>query len=126
MPNKIPLIIDLTDRDRDKKNKRRKYSKGLRSMQSSEVALSRAANRLASAVADGISEYRRRRDRDSLKRRDGLILSYLPSLGRGVSRVVREASDVPYDLSRAIDHREFRNALRCFNRSMRDFKYPRD
>ena len=114
-----PIVIKLKG-----KRKKRKYSEGLESIQSSEVALTRGANRLAEAVSEGIREYRVSRDRSSRKKRDGMIVDYVPNVGRGISEGIRRGSRLPLDVARAISHREFRNALKFVARTMNTFKFP--
>jgi hypothetical protein len=114
-----PVVV----KDGKKKRKGREYSQGLQSIQQSEVALTRGANRFAEAVSQGLREYRRSRDSSSRKKRDGLLIDCVPNIGRGLSRSARVMSDLPYDLSRAISHREFRNGLRFFARTMSMFKF---
>jgi hypothetical protein len=123
MPENVqPTTIYVKDEKKTKK--KRKYSKGIQSIQMSEVALTRGANRLASAVADGLREYRLSRDKSSLKKRDGMIIDYVPNVGRGISKGIRRASSVSYDLSKAINHREFQNAMRFIAKTMTSFKFP--
>ncbi len=117
-----PIVVNV--KEKKTKKKKRKYSKGIQSIQMSEVALTRGANRLASAVSSGLREYRQRRDKSSLKKRDGMMLNYVPSVGRGISKGIRRASMIPYDLSKAINHREFQNAMRYIARTMTAFKFP--
>lgn len=118
-----PIIIKIKGDD-TKKDKKRRYTKGLQSIQMSEVALTRGASRLADAVSKGILEYRESRDKSSLKKRNGMLLDYVTNWGKGISKGIRKASGLPYDLSRAISHREFRNGMRFFARTMNNLKYP--
>jgi len=125
MPDKtLPPIVLKIKGGKKNKNKKRKYTKGLQSIQTSEVALTRGANRLAQAVSDGIREYRDSRDKASRKKRDGMIVDYVTNVGQGISKGIRRASRFPYDVSKAISHREFKNATRFIARTMTAFKYP--
>jgi len=114
-----PIVIKLKG-----KKKKRKYTEGLESIESSEVALTRAANRLADAVSQGIRDYRVSRDRSSRNKRDGMLVDYVPNVGRGISEGIRRGSRIPYDVARAINHREFRNALKFVAKTMNTFKFP--
>jgi hypothetical protein len=118
--NMQPIVVNA----KGKKKKKRKYTKGIRSIEMSEVALTRGANRLADAVSAGLSEYRRRRDRSSRKKKDGMIVDWVPNIGEGISEGIRRASPVAADLAKAVNHREFRNAMRFIAKTMTSFKYP--
>jgi hypothetical protein len=115
-----PIIVKF----KKKKKKKRDYSEGLQSIQMSEVALTRGANRIASAVSKGLGKYRRSRDKSSRRKRDGMVVDYVPNVGKGISKAVRTGSRLPYDLSRAINHREFRNALRAMTDAITLIKFP--
>lgn len=119
-----PIIVNLKGNGKDKDKKKRKYTKGLQSIQMSEVALTRGANRLADAVSEGIREYRESRDRSSHKKRNGMLVDYVTNVGKGVSKAVRGGSRIPYDLAQAVNHREFQNAIRFIAKTMNNFKYP--
>jgi len=121
--NTRPIVMNLKGKG-GKKDKKRRYTKGLQSIQMSEVALTRGANRLADAVAEGLREYRESRDRSSNKKRNGMLVDYVTNVGRGISKAVRRGSRFPYDLSKAVNHREFKNLMRFVGKSMDDFKYP--
>ena len=114
-----PLVIELDDEyDRDG----RRYSRGMRDPQLCERDFTRGAERLANAVADGLSVYRRERDRSASRERDGAIRDFLPNLGDGLSEALRGASDVPRDVTRnsrvSTDrmNRQIRNMIRPFFR----------
>src|SRR6476661_3333750 len=67
---------------RTKKGKRKKkYSRGLKEPQREERRVSRAAERIAQAVVDGLSEYRDRRDKSARRKRDGAIKDAVRNAG---------------------------------------------
>jgi len=114
-----PIVV----KPRKKKNKKRQYSRGLQSIEMTEVGLTRAANRFADAVADGLREYRRSRDRSSRRKTDGMLVDYVPNVGRGLSESIRVASLIPYDFARAINHREFQGGVRFVTQLLTGIKF---
>lgn len=78
----------------------RKYSRGLKAPQQIERDASRATERVAQAVADGIAEYRDNRDRSSRRKRDGAIKDVVRNVGRGLSEALDTGSRAPSDLTR--------------------------
>lgn len=87
------------------KKKKKKYSRGLREPQKAEQGLSRAAERLAAAVADGLSEYRDRRSASAGKKRDGAVRDAVRNVGRGLEKAIEKAAKVPTDLTEKISTR---------------------
>lgn len=92
-----PVVYERTRR---KSRKKKKYSKGLKEVQQFEVDATRSADRVADAVADGISRYRRERDKSARKRRDGAIKDAVRNLGRGLSEALDTGARAPADLTR--------------------------
>ena len=86
--------------ERTKKRGRKRYSSGLKDPQKLEEGGSRAAQRLAQAVADGFGEYRRRRDRSAERKKDGAIKDFVRNVGRGAEEALRTGAKVPSDLTR--------------------------
>ncbi len=114
-----PIVVNA----RKKRNKKRRYSQGLQSIQMSEVALTRGANRFADAVSQGLREYRRGRDRSSNRKKDGMVVDYVPNVGRGISEAIRVASPIPLDIARAVNHREFRAGVKFVTRLLTGIKF---
>ena len=78
---------------RTKKGKRKKkYSRGLKEPQREERRVSRAAERIARAVVDGLSEYRDRRDKSARRKRDGATKDAVRNAGRGLEEAIRTAA----------------------------------
>jgi hypothetical protein len=116
-----PIVVNV--RKKRNKKKKREFSRGLQSIQETEVGLTRAANRLADAVADGLREYRRSRDRSSKRKSDGIVVDYVPNVARGLSETIRVASLIPYDLAQAVNHREFRGGVRYVTQLLTGIKF---
>ena len=89
----------------ERKKKKKKYSRGLREPQKAEQRISRAAERLAEAVADGLSEYRDRSSSSARKKRDGAIRDAVRNVGRGLSKAIETSAKAPTDLTRKISTR---------------------
>ncbi len=92
-----PIVYEKT---RNKKRGKRKYSKNLKDPQKLEVDATRSANRVARAVADGISEYRGERNKSARRKRDGAIKDVVRNIGRGLSEALDTGSRAPSDLTR--------------------------
>ena len=88
-----------------KKKKKKRYSRGLKSPQKLEQGVSRAMERLAEAVADGLSEYRRSRNKSAQKKRDGAIKDALRNVGRGAEEALRTGAKAPTDLTKRMSAR---------------------
>jgi hypothetical protein len=116
------IVIDLRKKNKSKR-KGRRYSEGIQSLEMSEAALTRAAERFSTAISEGLREYRRSRDRSSTAKEDGIIVDCVPNIGRGISEGMRVASSIPYDLARAINHREFEGGVRYVNRMLTSIKF---
>ena len=84
-----PVVYDV--------RKRKRRSRGLKEIQRQEESLSRAAQRAADAVADGFSEYRRRRIRSAERKLDGAMMDAVRNSGRGLEEAIRTAAAVPTD-----------------------------
>jgi hypothetical protein len=82
-----------------KKKKKKKYSSRLQFPQEVEVGATRAADRLAGAVEDGLSKWRKTRNKSARKKRDGAIQDAIKNSGRAVSSFTKAASKIPEDLT---------------------------
>jgi hypothetical protein len=107
-----PIIFTLK---RNKKRKRR-YSRGLRDLQQMERRLTRSARRMSRSADKGMASYWKRREKSARKKRDGALRDFIPNSGWAMSRAMREASPLPYDLARAMSTRGTR---RWLNRQVR-------
>lgn len=97
-----PIIYEKRTK---KGKKKKKYSRGLKEPQREERRVSRAAERLAKAVVDGLSEYRDRRDKSARRKRDGAIKDAVRNAGRGLEEAISTAAKVPTDLTRGLKTR---------------------
>jgi hypothetical protein len=85
--------------ERKRSKGKRKYSRNVKDPQKLEVDASRAAHRLARAVADGFSEYRSERNKSARRKRDGAIKDAVRNTGRGLSEAIDTAARAPRDLT---------------------------
>lgn len=91
----VPIVYE-----RKRSKGKKKYSRGLKDPQKLEVDASRAAHRIARAVADGFSEYRSERDKSARRKRNGAIKDAVRNTGRGLSEAIDTAARAPRDLTR--------------------------
>ncbi len=103
-----PAAVHVIER---KKKPRRKVSRELRDVEQMERHLSRAAQRAARAVAEGLGVYRRRRRRSAERKRDGALRDLPRNAAEGTAETIRLMSRVPIDLARAADTPTARRAL---------------
>ena len=119
-----PIVLKL---QKTKSKKKRRYSKGLEEAQRMERHLTRSTHRMARAVEEGISTYRKRSSRSARSKRDGAIRDFIPNSGLAMSRAMKEASAVPYDLARAmntqISRKRLRRQLRSASRTLRRWRW---
>lgn len=104
-----------------RKKKKRKYSRGLKNVQTMERGLSKASYRVARAVTSGLSTYRKRRDKSARKRRDGAILDFVPNVAEGMGKTLRRASLVPYDLAKTFYTKRARRRVSAAIRLLQPF-----
>ena len=101
-----PIVI------KTKKNKKYKYSRGLRDLQKSGRSVSKVSSRLARSVSKGMDAYRKASDKSARKKRDGAIRDFGLNMAKGVSKTLRESSRAPFDLARAMSQRGSRRLIR--------------
>jgi hypothetical protein len=118
-----PIVLTL----KKKKKSKRRYSKGLEEIQRMERHLTRSTHRMARAAEKGISHYRKRSIKSARKRRDGVIRDFVPNSGLAMSRVMREASPIPFDIARAMNtkqnRRRLKRQLRSMSRTLRAWRW---
>jgi hypothetical protein len=118
-----PIVLRL----KKKKKSKRRYSKGLKEVQRMERHLTRSTHRMASATEKGISYYRKRSIKSARKRRDGVIRDFVPNSGLAMSRTMRVASPIPFDLARAMNtkqnRRRLKRQLRSVSRTLRAWRW---
>ena len=116
-PLAVPIVVERT-----KKKKKKKYSKGTKDIQRMERRASKASQRLARAVADGLPAYRKKSNKSARKKRDGAVVEFIPNAAEGLSKSMRVASRVPADLAKAVNTKRVRRQMRAVVRIMRPFR----
>ena len=126
-PEGFEKPIVLTLKKKKKSKKKRRYSKGFEDAQRMERHLTRSTHRKARAVEEGISTYRKRSNRSARKKKDGAIRDFIPNSGLAMTRAMREASPIPYDMARAMNTPEtqkfLRRQLRSVSRTLRRWRW---
>ena len=96
-----PIVLKL----KKKKKKKRRYSRDLKDVQQRARRLSKARLKMRKAAVKGTVAFRKRSKKSAKKKRDGAVRDFLPNAGWAVSRTMRSASGVPYDVAKALDTR---------------------
>jgi hypothetical protein len=115
-----PIVIKV------KKQKKKKYSSGLKDVQVIGRRMSKVSSSMARSFSEGIDTYRKASNKSARKRRDGALRDLSINVAKGFSRALRESSDIPFDLaksfvtrgSRRTTRRQIR-AISRFNRILR-------
>ena len=108
-----PIVYEVRKGRKGRKGRRKKkYSRGLRDPQKLEQGASRSAERLAHALADGLTRYRRRRNDSAERKRDGAIKDALRNIGRGAERALRTGAKAPTDFTRYLSIKRVRRLTR--------------
>jgi hypothetical protein len=112
-----PLVLEYKSK---KKRKKRRYSDGLEDVQELEAAISRASRQITRAVAKGTDRYEKARKKSARKKKDGAIRDFIPNLGEALSESLREASDIPAEVSDSLNTKSTRRRVRRRIRDVSD------
>jgi len=114
-PVRIQLAMPIIYRTSKKKGKR-KYTKGLKSVQRLGRGMVRASERMGSGLDRGLSSFRSRTESSSKKKKDGAIIDSVKNFTKGAGKTLRTASRAPNDVLKKVDTklitRQVRNAMR--------------
>ena len=103
---------------RGKKKKKRKYSRGLKQPQIAGRRGLKAASRITRAISKGIELFRKRSNKSSRKKRDGMLRDLAVNAGRGAGRTLRVASKAPLNLARAFQGKGLRKPNRRVTKAL--------
>ncbi len=103
-----PIVIE----DKKSKKKKRRYSRGLRAVQDLERGVTRSLETVTDGVARVFSEYSKRRNASSRKKRDGAIRDGIENWSRAVGKGMRVASKAPYRFVKAVNRGRASKQLR--------------
>jgi hypothetical protein len=101
-----PIIL------KTKKQKKKKYSSGLKDVQVVGRRMSKIAADVARSMSEGVDAYRKASDKSARKKRDGALRDLNLNVAKGVSRALRESSDIPFDLAKSMTTRGSRRMAR--------------
>ena len=89
-----------------------KYSRGLEDVQIVSGDWLRATQKAVSALGKGIDAYERERDRSAVEKKDGAIEDFPYNYGKVISVWMKEASDIPLEVSEAAKRRSYSKRVR--------------
>jgi hypothetical protein len=112
-----PVVISV----KEKKKKKRKYSKGLKDLQISARKGTRIGDKFANALADGFRKFRKKSDKSSEKKRDGVLRDFYANAASGVGTTLRKSSKVPVLMAKTVRKRTMRRSVRAMGQLMRGF-----
>jgi Family of unknown function (DUF6312) len=95
-----------------KKRGKRRYSRGLRDLQTSNRGMTKASRRLVKAVARGMTTYLKESDKSGRKRRDGALRDFNLNVADAIGASLREASGIASDVARSFNTRGWRRSMR--------------
>lgn len=107
-----PLIYDFRTKGKKRNRKRKKYSRGLKTLQRTEDGLTLAGRRFGDALESGFRTYRRKRNKSARRKKDGSLRDILPNSADGLSRFINVGSDIPYDVARRVNSKKFGKQVR--------------
>ncbi len=87
--------------DRKKKKKKSKYSPALKEIQILERELTKVSHQTLRSVEAGLVTYQQAQNKSAKKKRDGAVVDFVPNIGKGMSKTLRTASPIPYNVAKA-------------------------
>jgi hypothetical protein len=102
-----PLVVQV-----DKKKRKRRYSRGLRDLQTVNRGFARASRRSVRAVARGMTRYLKESDKSARKKRDGALRDFGLNVADALGTSLRKSSGIAADLARTFNTRGWRRSLR--------------
>jgi hypothetical protein len=101
--NHIQLAMPIVYRTSKKKKGERRYTKGLKIPQQLSRGGIRASERLSKGLDRGFSDFRKRSNKSSKKKRDGIIIDSVRNFTKGAGKGLRTASRAPNDLVKRVN-----------------------
>ena len=102
-----PLVVQV-----DKKRRKKRYSRGLRDIQTTNRGFVKSSRRLMRAVTRGMSTYLKESNKSARKKRDGAWRDFGFNVSDAIGTSLREVSGIPRDLVRTVSTRRWRRAMR--------------
>jgi len=109
-----PIVV----RVKGKKGKKRKYSRGTKDLQIGLRKGSKIGDRIASALSDGFGLYRKKSNKSSRKRKDGMLRDLFKNSGSGLGKTMRKSSKVPVLIAKTVRGKSVRRSIRAMSRMM--------
>jgi hypothetical protein len=111
-----PIVLDYKKWGKKGKTKvkdrKPKFSKGLKDIQLLEGDSVHIAQTAAQALSKSINTYDQERQQSAKKKRDGAIEDFIHNSAKASSTYLKESSDMPVDLADALSRLSFRKNLR--------------
>ncbi|XXX76167.1 hypothetical protein WMF30_51810 [Sorangium sp. So ce134] len=108
-----PLVLNVK-----KSGKKRKRSGNLKEFQRALWGSTKATDRLSSAFSEGLKTFRKRSDKSSRNKKDGLLKDLYKNSAAGLSKTLRESSSVPRILAKSVKGKTIRRRIRLMSRLM--------
>jgi len=89
----------------DRKRRKKRFTRGLRDVQTTTRGVARVSRRLVRAVARGMDTYLKESNRSARKKRDGAWRDFGFNVSDAIGTSLREASGIPRDLVRTLSTR---------------------
>ena len=111
-----PIVLDYKKWKKkgktETKNRKPKYSKGLKDIQRLEGDSVHVAQTAARALSKSLDVYNQERQQSAKKKTDGAIEDLIHNSAKASSTYLKEASDIPVDLADAVSRLSFGKNLR--------------
>jgi hypothetical protein len=95
-----------------KKQKKRRYSRGLGDLQKTARGFSKLSARSARSVAKGFDTFYTASDSSAQKKRDGALRDLGKNLGKAASKSLKTSSRIPNDVGKILNTRSARRTIR--------------
>lgn len=109
--------VDVTVETKPKKKKRR-YTKGLSTVQHLERGVARSLDVMAEGVARVFSDYKKRSDKSARKKKDGALRDGIENWTKAMGKGMSISSKAPYKFVRTVSRGRGSKQLRRLVRSL--------
>ena len=106
-PSEAPIVVEV-----ERKRRKRRYTRGVRDVQTTNRGFVKASRRLVRAVARGMSTYLKESDKSARKKRDGAMRDFNLNVADAIGTSLRQASGITADLARSLNTRGWRRSMR--------------
>jgi len=106
-PSEAPIVVEV-----ERKRRKRRYTRGVHDVQTTNRGFVKASRRLVRAVARGMSTYLKESDKSARKKRDGAMRDFNLNVADAIGTSLRQASGITADLARSLNTRGWRRSMR--------------